>query len=134
MVAYFFITMIVFSIISVFALVTLNNNYNLSTSSIQDNSNQVHAGVIGAAILGAAIGAILGAFSTYRFALMIENRREKNQKEKDNELRKRYVLLIKNELDLYTRHLTIQYNALGDENDKQTFYQIYRHLLTTMIK
>jgi hypothetical protein len=54
MVAYFFITMIVFSIISVFALVTLNNNSNLSTSSIQDNSSQFYATTIGI-ILGASL-------------------------------------------------------------------------------
>ena len=38
---------------------------------------------------------------------MIENRREKTQKEKDNQLKERYALLINNELDLYIRHLTL---------------------------
>ena len=78
----------------------------------QDNSSQIYAGII---------GVILGAFFTYVSALLIERRREKTEKKKDNELRERISLLIKYELDLYIRHLTIQYEALLDGVDMQTF-------------
>ena len=141
MLAYFFITMIVFSIISVFALVTLNNNSNLSPSPIQDNSSQFHAGVIGAAILGAAIGAILGAFATYRFALMIENRREKTQKEKETEIRKRIVSLIEYELKLYSIFLNTHFagsfeTRLSKEDTVANFKTLPRHyiIMTPEIK
>jgi hypothetical protein len=99
------------SLFSVSTLGTLNNNSNL-TRAIQDNGSQIYIAIT---------GIVLGAFLTYVSAFMIERRREKTQKKKDNELKKRVVLLIRNELDLYSRHLTIQCNALIDGVDKETF-------------
>jgi hypothetical protein len=101
-----------FLLISLSPLGTINNNTNFSIPTIQDTGSQFYVGII---------GIILGAFLTYVFAFMIERRRENTQKKKDNELKERIVLLIKNELDLYSRHITIQYNALVDGVDIETF-------------
>ena len=84
------------------------------TSAIQDNNGQFYAGII-----GAAIGAILGAFATYLFALMIENRREKTEKKKEMEIRKRIVSLIRYELNVYSIYLQTYFRPIEDRLSKE---------------
>lgn len=64
---------------------------------------QVYIGLI-----GAVIGGIIGAFATYRFAIMIENRRERSEREKEIEFRKRIASIVSQELEAYSAYLEKQ--------------------------
>jgi hypothetical protein len=63
---------------------------------------------ISAIIASAIIGAIGGAFATYRFASMIENRREESERRKEIEFRKRLASIVSQELQTYHNFLNSQ--------------------------
>jgi hypothetical protein len=54
------------------------------------------------------LGTVIGAFATYLFALMIENRREKSAREKEIEFRKRIASIVSQELETYSAYLEQQ--------------------------
>jgi gas vesicle protein len=58
--------------------------------------------------IGAVIGAIIGAFAAFLFAIKIENRREKSAREKEAEFRKRIASLVSQELEAYSAYLEKQ--------------------------
>lgn len=120
---YLIITFMEFSLFSVAGLGTLNNDSNLLTSISQDDNGQISAGIV-----GAIIGSIIGAFATYLFALMIENRREKNQKEERERNKGAYRTLIRYELNVYYIYLQTYFRPLEDRITKDELLTNFRTL------
>jgi hypothetical protein len=79
---------------------------------------QVYIGFI-----SAVIGAIIGAFVTYRFAIMIENRRERSEREKEIEFRKRIASIVSQELETYSAYLERQLAIFKNvpSNEKKSY-------------
>jgi hypothetical protein len=69
--------------------------------------NEDYIGLVIGAVL-AIIGGVIGSFATYRFAIMIENRREESERKKEIEFRKRVASIVSQELKTYSDYLEKQ--------------------------
>jgi hypothetical protein len=102
----------IFAITSLFSIfngnasvvASLENTSNSSMNTNNEGLAQVDIGLIAIAI----IGAVIGAFATYLFAIMIENRREKSERKKEIEFRKRIASIVSQELETYSHYLDSQ--------------------------
>jgi hypothetical protein len=86
---------------------------------------------IGAIIASAIIGAIGGAFATYRFANMIENRREESERKKEIEFKKRLASIVSQELQTYHKFLDSQLVILSHVQSDDS-RQVLEHRETFM--
>jgi hypothetical protein len=76
--------------------------------------------------LDSIIGIIIGAFATFRFAYLIENIRGKNERKKEIQLRERIVIIVAQELTVYTNFLLSQlykFQQLPDDRIQKYDYE-----------
>jgi hypothetical protein len=76
--------------------------------------------------LDSIIGIIIGAFATFCFAYLIENIRGKNERKKEIQLRERIVIIVAQELTVYTNFLLSQlykFQQLPDDRIQKYDYE-----------
>jgi hypothetical protein len=76
--------------------------------------------------LDSIIGIIIGAFATFFFAYLIENIRGKNERKKEIQLRERIVIIVAQELTVYTNFLLSQlykFQQLPDDRIQKYDYE-----------
>jgi hypothetical protein len=76
--------------------------------------------------LDSIIGIIIGAFATFCFAYLIENIRGKDERKKEIQLRERIVIIVAQELTVYTNFLLSQlykFQQLPDDRIQKYDYE-----------